>query len=56
MKKNSTSRRSPKQEQETWRGPLTIGMDLEDRASRYCVLDSDGEVVNEGSVGGTNAG
>ena len=55
MKKNSTSRKSPKQEQEPWKGPLTIGMDLGDRTSRYCILDGDGEVVKEGSVGSTNA-
>jgi transposase len=54
MKKNSTSRKSPKQEQKIWKGPLTIGMDLGDKTSRYCILDGDGEIVQEASVGSTN--
>ena len=32
---------------------MTIGMDLGDRTSRYCVLDSSGLVVNEASVATT---
>jgi len=31
-------------------GPLTIGMDLGDKTSRYCVLNGSGEVSKEGSV------
>jgi hypothetical protein len=31
-------------------GPLTIGIDLGDKTSRYCVLDGNGEVTKEGSV------
>jgi len=31
----------------------TIGMDLGDRSSRYCVLDEHGEVIVEGSVAAT---
>jgi transposase len=31
-------------------GSITIGMDLGDRTSRYCVLGGDGEVLREGSV------
>jgi transposase len=54
MKKNNTGRKSPKQEQETWKSPLTIGMDLGDRTSRYCILDGDGELVKEGIVGSAN--
>jgi sugar (pentulose or hexulose) kinase len=27
----------------------TIGIDLGDKVSRYCILDPDGEVVEEGS-------
>ena len=34
-------------------GALTIGMDLGDKASRYCVLDAAGEVIKEGSVATT---
>ena len=37
----------------TVRGRLTIGMDLGDRTSRYCVLDSSGSVVSESSVATT---
>jgi transposase len=32
-------------------GPVTIGMDLGDKSSRYCVLNKAGEVVLERSVG-----
>jgi transposase len=32
---------------------MTIGLDLGDKTSRYCVLDGDGKVVEEGSVGTT---
>src|SRR5882762_4377694 len=32
-------------------GQLTIGLDLGDKSSRYCVLNEAGEVVLEGSVG-----
>src|SRR5512136_2599630 len=34
-------------------GSLTIGMDLGDKSSRYCVLDEQGRIVREGSVGTT---
>lgn len=34
----------------------TIGMDLGDRSSRYCVLDEQGDVIAEGSVASTKAG
>jgi transposase len=55
MKKN-TSRtvnpKNPRRHSKTGHtGPITIGMDLGDKTSRYCILDSDGEVVKEGSVG-----
>lgn len=37
-----------------WKGKqLTIGMDLGDRTSRYCVLDQEGEVLFEGSAATT---
>jgi transposase len=32
---------------------MTIGMDLGDKTSRYCVLDDQGEIVREGSVATT---
>lgn len=35
---------------------LTVGLDLGDRRSRYCMLNEDGEVVEEGSIATTEAG
>jgi hypothetical protein len=55
MKKNSTSSKSPKQEQKTGKGRLTFGRIRVNRTSRYCILDGDGGVVNQGSLGSTNA-
>jgi transposase len=59
MKKNSSKGKDVKQdlkeEQKLWKRPLTIGMDLGDRTSRYCILDGNGEQVREGSVGTTKA-
>ena len=53
MKKNSTVQQSPKRASARKAGPITIGMDLGDKTSRYCVLDERGEIVQEGSVGTT---
>src|ERR1700686_832060 len=53
MKKNNTVKQSPKRARAGETGPITIGMDLGDKTSRYCVLGGDGEVVWEGSVGTT---
>ena len=55
MKKNSTCPQSPKggAQAPAREGSLTIGMDLGDKTSRYCVLDGQGEVVQEGSVATT---
>ena len=49
MKKNNTSQQSRKGA----KGGITMGMDLGDKTSRYCVLDGKGEVVEEGSVATT---
>jgi len=65
MKKNNTPEQSPskrankmsrkvnrtgqKSRQQT--GPVTIGLDLGDKSSRYCVLNEAGQVVLERSVG-----
>ena len=50
MKKNNTVQRSPKRvAARREEGPITIGMDLGDKTSRYCVLGADDEQV-EGSV------
>jgi transposase len=35
---------------------LTVGIDLGDRGSRYCILDEAGEVVSEGHLPTTKAG
>lgn len=35
---------------------LTVGIDLGDRSSRYCILDEEGEVLAEGSVATTKKG
>ena len=51
MKKNNTVKQSPKRVRDRETGPITIGMDLGDKISRYCVLGGNGEVQSEGSVG-----
>jgi len=68
MKQNSTRRQSPKQalkqspkqsprqSKKSCQGPMAIGMDLGDRASRYCVLNDCGEVVKEAAVATTKKG
>ena len=56
MKKNSTCRQSPRRGTKARRQTMTIGMDLGDKASRYCVLDEHGEVVEEQSVATTKKG
>ena len=53
MKKNSTVQQSPKRATVRKAGPITIGMDLGDKTSRYCVLDEQGNIVQESSVGTT---
>src|SRR5450759_4202160 len=53
MKKNNTVKQSRKAARAGETGPITIGMDLGDKTSRYCELGGDGEVVSEGSVGTT---
>ena len=59
--KNIIVRQSPKREtkrkQSRKRQPeLTIGLDLGDKKSRYCILDSYGEIVKEDSVSMTQSG
>jgi transposase len=51
MKKHSIGSRSSKTNQK--RQKVTIGMDLGDKLSRYCVLDEDGQILRESSVGTT---
>ena len=56
MKKHSTGRQSPKQAKPACPEPSTIGVDLGDRTSCYCVLNGTGEVVEEGKVATTKKG
>jgi transposase len=55
MKKGSTCEQSPKRAPKARgeKGWSTIGMDLGDKTSRYCVLNGEGEVSKEGSVATT---
>ena len=50
MKKSNTRQQSPKEAAKACSGPITIGMDLGDKTSRYCLLDSNGKVEQEGAV------
>lgn len=52
MKKGSTVKQVLKQGKKS-RGQLTVGLDLGDRNSRYCVLDEHGQVTLEGRVATT---
>ena len=58
MKKRSSSRQTPKRTAKTKRAQesVTIGMDLGDKASRYCVLNSEGKIVREGETKTSKAG
>ena len=49
MKKSSTVKKALKRDKQL-RGQLTVGLDLGDRNSRYCVLNERGEVVLEDRV------
>jgi len=55
MKKRSTvaQNQTPGKGNGKQRGSWTIGIDLGDKNSRYCILDEHGEVVKEGKVGTT---
>src|SRR6202140_4698345 len=53
MKKNNTVKQSSKRAMDPKTGPITIRLDLGDKTSCYCVLDSEGGVQSEGSVGTT---
>ena len=66
MRKSNTATKSPKKglakEQKSQfqklatTGKLTIGLDLGDRTTRYCILNEAGEVVSEGPLATTQAG
>ena len=54
MNKNSSRSKSPKASKKATRATnVTIGMDLGDRTSRYCMLDANGEVLREASAATT---
>jgi transposase len=53
MKKNSTRPPGPNRGRKASARPAAIGMDLGDKSSRYCMLDDEGEMVKEDSVGTT---
>ena len=57
MKKRTSSQQNPKPAVKTKRvqQSVTIGMDLGDRNSRYCILSSEGEILREGQVATTKA-
>ena len=58
MKKRTSSRQNPKPAAKAKRAQqsVTIGIDLGDRNSRYCVLSEEGEILREGQVATTKAG
>ena len=52
MKKNTTDKRAKRKAMRGMEG-VTIGVDLGDKTSRYCVIDNNGGILNEGAVGTT---
>ena len=56
MKKNSITPQSSKRRTRTSKELITIGMDLGDKTSRYCMLAGNGEVVEERSLATTKKG
>ena len=56
MKKNSIGKQSPKRSKTVCTEPITIGMDLGDKGSCYCVLNGRGEVQKEAKVATTKKG
>ena len=59
MKKRKTNQRDQKRtvkKNKRAQESVTIGMDLGDKTSRYCVLNSEGEILREGQVATTKAG
>lgn len=51
--KNSNCSQSPKRGKKAQRGHMTIGIDLGDKTSRYCLLNEQGEVLAESGVATT---
>jgi transposase len=44
------SQQSPRQSKRICQGPITIGLDLGDKTSRYCLVDDRGEILRQASV------
>jgi len=53
MKQHSIRQQSPRQARKASQETMTIGMDLGDKSSCYCVLNGTGEVIREGKVATT---
>ena len=52
MKKNSSGCKSPKASMKAPKSTnVTVGMDLGDKTSRYCMLDENGEVLRKPAWG-----
>jgi transposase len=65
MKKNTTAKKSPKQASKGQKPQIhrlaakqkwTVGLDLGDKSSRYCILDEAGEMVSEDQIPTTKTG
>ena len=59
MKKNSRKSKSPARSATTKLRKcdrVTIGMDLGDKTSRYCMLGNEGEILREGQVATAKTG
>jgi transposase len=56
VKKHNTAKTTARRAQLARVRKLTIGMDLGDRVSRYCILNEAGDIVFEGSVSTTKSG
>ena len=56
MDKQDTTRKSASCGRKRTTGKRTIGLDLGDRSSHYCLLDEQGEVIEEGSLPTTRKG
>lgn len=54
MKKDTTEKtKRTSKGRKQWNKQFSIGLDLGDRSSRYCVLNGEGEVVQTGAVATT---
>lgn len=56
MKENTTGVRKSKPAPKRPSGPITIGLDLGDKSTRFCLLDESGQILREGAVATTKKG